>query len=113
MFALDTNTVIYFFKGLGRVGDRLLFTRPSEIAIPAVVPADRLAAAVPSCERIAREGLPCPACGLTRSFYAMSSGETETAKSHHRLGPAIYTADLLNAGAAILFSILTVIRGRF
>lgn len=37
MFALDTNTVIYFFKGLGRVGDRLLFTRPSEIAIPAVV----------------------------------------------------------------------------
>ncbi len=37
MFALDTNTIVYFFKGLGRVSDRLLATAPSEIAIPAVV----------------------------------------------------------------------------
>ena len=37
MFALDTNTVIYFFKGLGRVNERLLGIPPSEIAIPAVV----------------------------------------------------------------------------
>jgi tRNA(fMet)-specific endonuclease VapC len=37
MFALDTNTVIYFFKGTGRVQERLLATPPSEIAIPAVV----------------------------------------------------------------------------
>lgn len=37
MHALDTNTLIYFFKGLGRVGERLLSTPPSEIAIPSVV----------------------------------------------------------------------------
>ena len=37
IFVLDTNTLIYFFKGLGRVGDRLLSTAPSEVAIPAVV----------------------------------------------------------------------------
>ena len=37
MFALDTNTLIYFFKGLGRVGERLLATPPSEIGVPAVV----------------------------------------------------------------------------
>lgn len=37
MFVLDTNTLIYFFKGLGRVGERLLATAPSEVAIPAVV----------------------------------------------------------------------------
>lgn len=37
MFALDTNTVIYFFKGDGRVTENLLATPPSEIAIPSVV----------------------------------------------------------------------------
>lgn len=37
MFALDTNTVIHFFKGVGRVKDWLLAVPPAEIAIPAVV----------------------------------------------------------------------------
>jgi len=37
MFALDTNTLIYFFKGIGRIGDRLLATPPSRIMIPSVV----------------------------------------------------------------------------
>jgi tRNA(fMet)-specific endonuclease VapC len=36
-FALDTNTVIYFLKGIGRVQDRLLLTAPSNIAIPSIV----------------------------------------------------------------------------
>lgn len=37
MYALDTNSVIYFFKGLGRVSEHLLGTPPREVAIPAVV----------------------------------------------------------------------------
>jgi tRNA(fMet)-specific endonuclease VapC len=37
MFALDTNTVIYFFRGMGRVSRRLLATPPSDVLIPAVV----------------------------------------------------------------------------
>jgi tRNA(fMet)-specific endonuclease VapC len=37
MYALDTNTLSYFFKGLGRVEERLLATPPAEIAIPTVV----------------------------------------------------------------------------
>jgi tRNA(fMet)-specific endonuclease VapC len=37
MLALDTNTLIYFFKGMGRVGERMLATAPSEVAIPAIV----------------------------------------------------------------------------
>ena len=37
MFALDTNSLIYFFKGQGRVAERLLATPPSEIGVPAVV----------------------------------------------------------------------------
>ena len=37
MFALDTNSVVYFFKGEGRLGERLLARKPAEIALPAVV----------------------------------------------------------------------------
>ena len=37
MYALDTNSVVYFFKGMGSVAERLLSTPPREIALPAVV----------------------------------------------------------------------------
>ena len=37
MFILDTNTLIYFFKGLGSVADNLLAVSPKDIGIPAVV----------------------------------------------------------------------------
>jgi tRNA(fMet)-specific endonuclease VapC len=33
MFLLDTNTLIYFFKGQGRVAERLLATSPAEVAM--------------------------------------------------------------------------------
>ncbi len=36
-FVLDTNTLIYFFKGQGRVAERLLDVPPGDIGIPAVV----------------------------------------------------------------------------
>ena len=36
-YVLDTNTLIYFFKGEGRVAQHLLAIPPSEIGIPAVV----------------------------------------------------------------------------
>jgi len=37
MFALDTNTLMCFFKGMGLVGQRLLATPPSAVAVPSVV----------------------------------------------------------------------------
>jgi len=37
VFALDTNTLIYFFKGLGQVKQRLLSTAPADIQIPSIV----------------------------------------------------------------------------
>ena len=37
MFVLDTNTLIYFFKGQGAVAKRLLSTPPADIGIPAIV----------------------------------------------------------------------------
>lgn len=36
-YLLDTNTVIYFFKGMGHVAENLLKTAPKDIGIPAVV----------------------------------------------------------------------------
>jgi len=37
MYVLDTNTLIYYFKGMGNVANKLLQTAPRDIAIPAVV----------------------------------------------------------------------------
>jgi tRNA(fMet)-specific endonuclease VapC len=37
MYVLDTNTLIYFFKGMGNVGKILLKNPPSSISIPTVV----------------------------------------------------------------------------
>lgn len=37
MYALDTNTVAYFFKGMGGVGPRLLAVPPSETTVSAIV----------------------------------------------------------------------------
>ena len=37
MYILDTNTLIYFFKGMGNVSNRLLQTPPRSIGIPTVV----------------------------------------------------------------------------
>lgn len=37
MYALDTNTLVYFFKGAGHVAEHLLATSPRDIAVPAVV----------------------------------------------------------------------------
>ena len=37
MYILDTNTLIYFFKGIGSVADNLLAVSPKDIGIPAVV----------------------------------------------------------------------------
>lgn len=37
MWVLDTNTLIHFFKGMGRVPETLLSHAPGDIALPAIV----------------------------------------------------------------------------
>lgn len=37
MYILDTNTLIYFFKGQGNVAAKLLSNSPQDIGIPAIV----------------------------------------------------------------------------
>jgi len=36
-YLLDTNTLIYFFKGIGNIKSRLLSLPPNEIAVPTIV----------------------------------------------------------------------------
>ncbi len=36
-YFLDTNTAIYFFKGMGQVSQHFFACNPSDIAIPSVV----------------------------------------------------------------------------
>lgn len=36
-FVLDTNTLIYFFKGMGRVAQQLMSVPPRDIGLPAIV----------------------------------------------------------------------------
>lgn len=37
MFVLDTNSLIYFFKGTGNVATRFLETPPKDVRIPSIV----------------------------------------------------------------------------
>ena len=37
MYVLDTNTLIYFFKGMGNVSRHLLEVPPRDIAVPTIV----------------------------------------------------------------------------
>ncbi len=37
MYVLDTNTLIYYFKGMGKVAQNFLSKSPSDIGIPTVV----------------------------------------------------------------------------
>jgi len=36
VYVLDTNTVLHYFKGKGRVAERLLVVPPAEVALPAI-----------------------------------------------------------------------------
>jgi len=37
VYVLDTNTVVFFFKGHGRVAEQLLARKPAEVALPTIV----------------------------------------------------------------------------
>lgn len=37
MYVLDTNTLIYFFKGKGKVAQRMFLEVPANIGVPAIV----------------------------------------------------------------------------
>jgi hypothetical protein len=42
------------------------------------------------CPFLALTGIPCPGCGLSRSFTAIALGQWETAINYHLFGPVIF-----------------------
>lgn len=61
----------------------------------AVTPADIESGRVtltPPCAYKATHGAPCPTCGLTRGFAALSHGRIHDAFAHNRWSPFLYAA---------------------
>jgi hypothetical protein len=85
---------------VGPLAARLLApTAPGSFALPRNI--------LPQCLVHQLTGLPCPTCGLTRSFAAMAGGDVARALRFHPLGPALFVgAVALGAGlcVAALFS---------
>jgi hypothetical protein len=55
-----------------------------------VLPSSGLFGAIPICLFRRITGLPCPGCGLTHSFSALSRGEVAQAALCHALGPVLW-----------------------
>jgi tRNA(fMet)-specific endonuclease VapC len=104
MFALDTNTVIYFFKGVGQVQERLLATPPSEIAIPAVVVYELEAGIAQSTQPGKRRTQLDELLGIVRVLPLDKAGAKAAAQAEAVLraaGKPIGPMDTLIAGIAI------------
>lgn len=104
MYVLDTNTLIYFFKGKGRVAERLFMEKPANIGIPAVVLYELETG-------IAKSTSPRKRSGQLKSLLMATSVlpfNTEEAKASavirvrlERRGELIGPHDILIAGTAV------------
>ncbi|MHC4779201.1 MAG: DUF2752 domain-containing protein [Planctomycetota bacterium] len=57
---------------------------------------------IPCCLFKEATGLPCPLCGLTRSFVSLSHGNVRQAFRYHPLGPLVYLAFSAGAISALI-----------
>jgi Protein of unknown function (DUF2752) len=77
--------------------DLALLRRLAAAALVAsvAIPSALIAAGPTICPFRAATGLPCPSCGMTRSWSAMGHGRVRDASGFHLMGPVTY---LLAAG---------------
>jgi hypothetical protein len=74
------------------------------LALAALLPLPgrgRIAGLPSTCPFYHLTGLPCPGCGLTRSFVCLAHGHWREAFSYHPLGPVLFGACL----AYVLFKL--------
>lgn len=103
MWVLHTNTLIYFFKGMGRVPEILLSHNPGDIAIPSIVLYElEVGIAKSTAPRKRREQLKA----LTAVTQSLPFGSAEAEAAAHiranleKQGNSIGPYDLLIAGTA-------------
>ncbi len=103
MYILDTNTLIYFFKGMGNIPEKLLSTSPKEISIPSIVLFELEVGIAKSNLPEKRQAQLKEICALVE---VLSFGETEASAAAliraqlEKKGTPIGPYDLLIAGTA-------------
>lgn len=104
MYVLDTNTLIYFFKGMGNVSHRLLAITPQEMAIPAIVLFELEYGIAKSSSPKKRQAQLKEMCALVRVLPFGNEEARLAALIRAQLdkkGTPIGTCDLLIAGTAL------------
>ncbi|HMR09469.1 MAG TPA: DUF2752 domain-containing protein, partial [Polyangiaceae bacterium] len=66
----------------------------------------------PACSFRQLFGSPCPTCGLTRAFSALSHGRMQDALSYHGAAPVVYAGFWIGALASLL-AFLSAARQRY
>ena len=104
MWVLDTNTLIYFFKGQGNVSDALLRHAPRDLGIPAIVLYElQVGIAKSTSPKKRRDQL--NAMAQASQVLPFGPAEAEAAAqirvNQERLGRPIGPYDLLIAGTAV------------
>ena len=104
MLALDTNTVIHYFKGRGQVAERLLGTPPERVAIPSIVVYEIEVGVLKSGEASKRRRQFGELLGAV-TIFPFTQAEAQTAArirtGLERQGMSIGPLDLLIAGTAL------------
>jgi Protein of unknown function (DUF2752) len=59
-----------------------------------------------SCPLRTLTGIPCPTCGMTRSFVAIAQGRLDQALGYHLFGPAVFLL-FLTVAASLLWELKT------
>ena len=113
MYALDTNTVIYFFKDLGKVKERLLKIKPKDIFIPSIVCYELKFGILKTTQpqkklnQLSQLLDTCNICSFGKKEYE-SSAEIRT--NLEKKGQSIGPLDVLIAGTALANNYILVTR---
>ena len=104
MYLLDTNTLIYFFKGLGNVPEKMLSESPKDIAIPAIVVLELEYGITKSNAPKKRQQQLAEICSLVKilPFGAVEAKQAASIRTKlEKKGTPIGPYDLLIAGTAL------------
>ena len=115
MYVLDTNTLIYFFKGIGRVADTLLATPPQEVAVPTIVLYELEAGIAKSAESTKRRTqLDAFTEAVTVLPFDLQAAKcaAQVRAALERTGSLIGPMDLLIAGTALAHEAVLVTHDR-